>query len=124
MHMDTHVVVAGWGQVTQPKETKNPLDPPGLMIQAAERAGQTLTDPSVLSRLDGIMVVRPLSAHCPDAPDRVARALGANPGFLHISNIGGEFPPDPDQPGCRPNCGKPAGTGAGGGGGSLCETAS
>jgi acetyl-CoA C-acetyltransferase len=92
MHMDTHVVVAGWGQVTQPKETKNPLDPPGLMIQAAERAGQTLTDPSVLSRLDGIMVVRPLSAHCPDAPDRVARALGANPGFLHISNIGGNSP--------------------------------
>ncbi len=90
--MDTHVVIAGWGQITQPKETKNPLNPPGLMIQAAERAGRTLTDPSMLSRLDGILVVRPLSAHCPDAPARVARALGADPGFLHISNIGGNSP--------------------------------
>jgi acetyl-CoA C-acetyltransferase len=90
--MDTHVVVAGWGQVTQPKEADNPEDVPGLMIQAARRAGRTLADPSLLSKLDGILVVRPLSTHCPDAPDRLARALGATPGFTHLSDIGGNSP--------------------------------
>ncbi len=90
--METHVVVAGWGQVTQPKEAESPRDVPGLMIQAARRAGRTLTDPSMLSKLDGILVARPLSAHCPDAPARVARALGADPGFTHISDIGGNSP--------------------------------
>jgi acetyl-CoA C-acetyltransferase len=90
--MDTHVVVAGWAQVTQPKETQNPKDPLALMIQAAENAGRTLADPSVLTRLDGILVVRPLSAHCPDAPVRVAQALGAVPKFSHISHIGGNSP--------------------------------
>ncbi len=92
MRMETHVVVAGWGQVTQPKEAESPRDVPGLMIQAARRAGRTLTDPSMLSKLDGILVARPLSAHCPDAPARVARALGADPGFTHISDIGGNSP--------------------------------
>ena len=90
--METHVVVAGWGQVTQPRETESPRDVPGLMIQAARRAGQTLTDPSLVSQLDGILVVRPLSAHCPDAPAKVARALGADPGFTHLSDIGGNSP--------------------------------
>jgi acetyl-CoA C-acetyltransferase len=90
--MDTHVVVAGWGQITQPKETDRPEGPLGLMIQAAQQAGQTLTDPNVLSRLDGILVVRPLSAHCPDAPAVVARALGADPRFFHMSDIGGNSP--------------------------------
>ncbi|MDT8380181.1 MAG: hypothetical protein RQ739_14945 [Desulfotignum sp.] len=90
--MDTHVVVAGWGQVTQPKETDNPQDVPGLMIQAARRAGRTLADPSILSKLDGIMVVRPLSAYCPDAPATLARALGTDPGFTHVSDIGGNSP--------------------------------
>jgi acetyl-CoA C-acetyltransferase len=90
--MQIHVVVAGWGQVTQPKEAESPRDVPGLMIQAARRAGQTLADPSLVSRLDGILVVRPLSAHCPDAPARVARALGADPGFTHLSDIGGNSP--------------------------------
>ena len=90
--METHVVVAGWGQVTQPKEAESPRDVPGLMIQAARRAGQTLADPSLVSRLDGILVVRPLSAHCPDAPAKVAGALGADPGFTHLSDIGGNSP--------------------------------
>ncbi len=92
MRMDTHVVVAGWGQVTQPKEADNPRDVPGLMVQAARRAGRTLADPSILSKLDGILVVRPLSAHCPDAPARLAAALGATPGFTHLSDIGGNSP--------------------------------
>jgi acetyl-CoA C-acetyltransferase len=90
--MNTHVVVAGWGQVTQPKQTELPKDAMGLMVQAARTAGQKLADPSLLSRLDGIMVVRPLSAHYPDAPGQVARHLGATPAFSHISKIGGNSP--------------------------------
>jgi acetyl-CoA C-acetyltransferase len=90
--MDTHVEVTGWGQVTQPKDTDTPLDVTGLMIQAARQAGRTLADPALLSKLDGILVVRPLSAHCPDAPAQVAGALGADPGFTHISDIGGNSP--------------------------------
>ncbi|MEE4362438.1 MAG: hypothetical protein V2J08_00800 [Desulfotignum sp.] len=90
--MTTHVVVAGWGQVTQPKQAEHPEDAMGLMVQAARTAAQKLADPSVLSRLDGIMVVRPLSANYPDAPGQVAGYLGANPGFSHISKIGGNSP--------------------------------
>jgi len=91
-YMTTHVVVAGWGQVTQPKQTENPEDAMGLMVQAARTAAQKLADPSVLSRLDGIMVVRPLSTHYPDAPEQLAGHLGANPGFSRMSTIGGNSP--------------------------------
>jgi len=90
--MNTHVVVAGWGQVTQPKQAQDPKDPLGLMVAAAKKAGQKLADPGLLSRLDGILVVRPLSAHYPDAPNRVAKSLGAHPAFTHISLIGGNSP--------------------------------
>lgn len=90
--MERHVVVAGWGQVTQPKETENADDPLGLMVRAAKQAGETLGDPDGLRQVDGIMVVRPLSAHYSDAPGQVAERLGAAPRYRHISKIGGNSP--------------------------------
>ncbi len=37
------IVVAGWGQVTQPKEIEyTPKDPMGLMVEASLEAGQKL----------------------------------------------------------------------------------
>ena len=90
----THtVVVAGWGQVTQPKQLDVPRkDPMGLMAQAARRAAQTLSDPSLLCRIDGLMVVKSLSAHYPDPAGQLAAALNCSPRFKHLSRIGGNSP--------------------------------
>lgn len=89
----THVVVAGWGQVTQPRDQARDLkDPLGLMAEAAARSLKKIGSKGLLTRLDGIMVVRPLSRHYPDAAAQLARALGASPGFTHVSGIGGNSP--------------------------------
>ncbi|OQY52322.1 MAG: hypothetical protein B6230_02925 [Desulfobacteraceae bacterium 4572_89] len=87
------IVVAGWGQVTQPKEIEyTPKDPMGLMIEASLEAGQRLADPSALTRLDGIMVVKSLSTHYEAPGTELAARLGASPKFIHTSKIGGNSP--------------------------------
>ncbi len=91
--MERRVVVAGWGQVTQPKELKYKAeDPMGLMIQAATSAAQITTSKKVLKELDGIMVVRILSRHYDSADRQLASHLGASPRYSIVSGIGGNSP--------------------------------
>ncbi len=91
--MGQNVVVAGWGQVIQPKNlSKKPDDPMGLMKSASLEAAQNAGSEKILTRLDGIMVVRTLSRHY-SAPDKqLANALDATPKFTHVSGIGGNSP--------------------------------
>ncbi len=91
--MKKNVVVAGWGQVTQPKKLQTPAqDPMGLMVQASQNAALKLTDPKALARVDGIMVVKSLSAFFPAPPAQLAAKLGASPKFNYVSKIGGNSP--------------------------------
>ncbi|MBU2452050.1 MAG: hypothetical protein KJ668_01910 [Proteobacteria bacterium] len=91
--MERKVVVAGWGQVTQPKElNKTALDPMGLMTRAARKAADLMTSATVLTHLDGIMVVRTLSRHYASPAKQLAQTLGATPKFTHVSGIGGNSP--------------------------------
>lgn len=91
--MKRDVVVAGWGQVTQPKQLEKPAkDPMGLMVQASRKAARKLADPAALTRVDGIMVVRSLSAHYQAPAAELADLLGASPRFMHVSKIGGNSP--------------------------------
>ena len=91
--MEPNVVVAGWGQVLQPKDlNRDPRDPLGLMQEASRQAARTAGSETLLSRLDGVMVVRTLSRHYPDPAKQLAQALGAVPRFTHVSGIGGNSP--------------------------------
>lgn len=91
--MKRDVVVAGWGQVTQPKQLETlAKDPMGLMVQASKKAARKLTDHRALTRVDGIMVVRSLSAHYEAPAAQLATLLGASPRFMHVSKIGGNSP--------------------------------
>jgi len=91
--MKTNVVVAGWGQVTQPKElASHPEDPMGLMVQASVAAAGTLKTPDLLSTVDGILTVKSLSAHYDDPARKLAHRLGASPKFTFESRIGGNSP--------------------------------
>ncbi|WP_457553760.1 hypothetical protein [Desulfobacula sp.] len=91
--MERKVVVAGWGQITQPKKiNKTPLDPMGLMMQASQRAAEMMTSKTVLNHLDGIMVVRNLSRHYRSPARQLAQNLSATPKFLSVSGIGGNSP--------------------------------
>ncbi len=91
--MKTQVVITGWGQVTQPKEqAENLCDPLGLMAAAALKTGEVAGIRNALRNLDGIMVVRPLSAHYPSAAAQLAEKIGASPRFTAVSKIGGNSP--------------------------------
>ncbi len=91
--MERKVVVAGWGQITQPKElNRTPLDPMGLMSKAAQDAAETMTSNKILTNLDGIMVVRTLSRHYTSPAKQLAQKLNAKPKFTHVSGIGGNSP--------------------------------
>ena len=91
--MQTRVVVAGWGQITQPKQIGHPPDDPmGLMVRASRAAARLLKNPSHISDADGIMVVKSLSAHYETPAKRLASRLGARPKFLFESGIGGNSP--------------------------------
>ncbi len=88
-----HVVVAGWGQITQPRDlTQPPEDPMGLMAQAAVMACEKASAKSLVKRLDGIIVVRSLSRHYIEPAAGLARMLGASPKLTHVSGIGGNSP--------------------------------
>jgi acetyl-CoA C-acetyltransferase len=62
------------------------------MAQASVQAGHTAGTEEVLRNLDGIMVVRIVSRHCPDAAGQLAGRLRAVPRFLQVSGIGGHSP--------------------------------
>ncbi|MBU8848182.1 MAG: hypothetical protein KOO64_01490 [Desulfobacterales bacterium] len=91
--MERRVVVAGWGQITQPKDlNKTPHDPMGLMYKASRRAAELMTSSAVLKNLDGIMTIRTLSHHYTSPARQLAGKLSATPNFTHVSGIGGNSP--------------------------------
>ena len=86
------VVVAGWGQVTQPKEASPPfLEPLDLMEQSA-RLAAAQAGRDALSKVDALFVVRPQSRDLRDAPAELARRLGIVPKIARLSGIGGQVP--------------------------------
>ncbi|MBT3178725.1 MAG: hypothetical protein HOG03_06285 [Desulfobacula sp.] len=91
--MERKVVVAGWGQVTQPKQlNQKAKDPMGLMIQASRRAAEMMASKTALTHLDGIMIVRTLSRHYTSPAKQLAQKIGATPKLTHVSGIGGNSP--------------------------------
>ncbi|WDP89707.1 MAG: hypothetical protein HUN04_08255 [Desulfobacter sp.] len=91
--MKTDVVVVGWGQTTQPKNVESAAQGPmGLMVQAALSAARKLKHPECLPAVDGIFIVKSLSAFYPDPARELAGRIGAAPKFLFESEIGGNSP--------------------------------
>ncbi|MCP3872966.1 MAG: hypothetical protein GY699_07405 [Desulfobacteraceae bacterium] len=91
--MERNVVVAGWGQVTQPKNlNKKALDPMGLMVQASKTTQEMMASKNVLKTLDGIMIVRTVSHHYTSPAKQLAQQLGATPKLKYVSKIGGNSP--------------------------------
>ena len=91
--MNRNVVIAGWGQIKQPKEqTEHLLDPVGLMADASKKAAETAGAPDLLTKLDGIMVVRVMSHSVPKAAEQLADKLNASPKLTVVSSIGGNSP--------------------------------
>ncbi len=91
--MERKVVVAGWGQVKQPKILDRPAqDPMDLMKSASLKAAELMTSKKVLKNLDGIMIVRPVSHHYISPAKQLAQNLESFPKFTHVSGIGGNSP--------------------------------
>ncbi|MCF6248391.1 MAG: hypothetical protein L3J69_13680, partial [Desulfobacula sp.] len=91
--MERNVVVAGWGQVVQPKKINiKAQDPMGLMVRAAVQASETTISRNVLKELDGVMVVRTLSRHYLSPAKQLASNIGASPQLATVSGIGGNSP--------------------------------
>ncbi len=91
--MERNVVVAGWGQITQPKNTDKPvLDPMGLMSHAAGKAAEMMASKDVLKTLDGIMIVRTVSRHYTSPARQLAEQINASPKLTYVSDIGGNSP--------------------------------
>lgn len=88
------VVLAGWGQVTQGKE--EPLDrvhdPIGLMAGASGQAFEMCGVSDVSGSLDGVMVVKVMSANYASADQCLAERMGIMPHFSMTSKIGGNSP--------------------------------
>ena len=70
----------------------NALGPIGLMTQASFRAERVMGREGVLANLDGLMVVRIVSRHCPDSAGQLAHRIHAAPWFTQVSGIGGNSP--------------------------------
>ena len=86
------VMVAGWGQVTQPKEASPPfLEPLDLMEESA-RLAASHAGRDALRKVDALFVVRPQSRDLRDAPAELARRLGIAPRVARLSGIGGQVP--------------------------------
>ncbi len=90
--MNQRVVLTGWGQVTQPKQSKPPfLDPIDMMEQAARDAGK-LAGADVWNQVDTVLAVRTQSRNLVDPAGTLTRRLGIHPRRTHVSGIGGEVP--------------------------------
>ncbi len=91
--MERNVVVAGWGQVIQPKKLEGKAkDPMGLMAQAAGKAAEKTISKNVLKELDSVMIVRTLSHHYLSPAKQLASKIGASPQLTTVSDIGGNSP--------------------------------
>ncbi|MGR8919799.1 MAG: hypothetical protein ACU85V_09275 [Gammaproteobacteria bacterium] len=90
--MHAPVVVAGWGQVTQPKSATPPwLDPVDMMTEAAREAGR-VAGPGMLDAVDAVLVVRTQSRVLEQPDVELARRLGLEPRISEVSGIGGQVP--------------------------------
>ncbi len=91
--MKRNVVVAGWGQITQPKDIDGPvLDPLGLMHEASLRAAIRAGSADILTELDAVMVVRTLSRHYISPAHELKDRLDSTARLTHVSGIGGNSP--------------------------------
>jgi len=91
--MERNVVVAGWGQIKQPKKIQTPaLDLMGLMVEACRQAEEKTQSKKVLSSIQGIMVVTPGSQNIETPARLLADKLEATPRFKTDSGIGGNSP--------------------------------
>ena len=91
--MEEKVVVAGWGQIKQPKILDRPAqDPMGLMKIASLKAAESMASKKVLKNLDGIMIVRTVSHHYISPAKQLAQNLKAYPKYTCVSKIGGNSP--------------------------------
>lgn len=90
--MAARIMVAGWGQVTQPKQATPPfMDPLDMMVEAARRAGAAAGS-GALAAIDTLLVVRAQSRVLQDPGGAVARRLGIRPPRIQVSGIGGQVP--------------------------------
>ncbi|MBW1988112.1 MAG: acetyl-CoA acetyltransferase [Deltaproteobacteria bacterium] len=85
-------VAVGQGQVTQPKNAQNPLDPVGLMVQAAQKALDDAGPPALAKAVDEVWVVNIISYSYADAPGRLVKALGLAPKGTMYGALGGNTP--------------------------------
>ncbi|MEQ8662498.1 MAG: hypothetical protein RLW62_16910 [Gammaproteobacteria bacterium] len=90
--MSRHVVVSGWGQVTQPREAGPPFGDPLDLMETAARRAAAQAGRNVLAKIDALFVVRPQSRAL-EAPERtLAARLGLTPRVARLSGIGGQVP--------------------------------
>ena len=90
--MQHRIVLAGWGQVTQPKQATEPLmDPLDMMVKASEIAAEQ-AGRNVLSAVDTLLVVRTQSRNLVDPLANLSTRLGFKPSYAKVSGIGGEVP--------------------------------
>ena len=86
------IVVAGWGQTTQPKNATPPyLDPIEMMVGAAADAARVGGD-GIVQHIDTVLVVRTQSRNLESPGETIARRLGIKPHTIRVSGIGGEVP--------------------------------
>ncbi len=86
------VVIAGWGQITQPKQASPPfLDPIDMMERAARDAGD-VAGAGLLGEVDALLLVRTQSRNLRDPARELAERLGVRPRLSRVSGIGGEVP--------------------------------
>lgn len=91
--MERNVVVAGWSQITQPKQLDiPPLDLMELMAKTCRQAAGIMGSNTVLSSLQGIMVVTSGSRYIQSPARQLAQTIGAAPKFCAESGIGGNSP--------------------------------
>jgi acetyl-CoA C-acetyltransferase len=90
--MSEAIVIAGWGQVTQPKNATPPLLDPIDMMERAARDAAAQAGARVLERIDAILAVRTQSRNLTDPAGDLARRLGARPRLLRVSGVGGQVP--------------------------------
>ncbi|MEJ2168238.1 MAG: hypothetical protein P8185_04485 [Deltaproteobacteria bacterium] len=92
--MNRHIVLAGWGQITQsgPAGADDLLGPIGLMAAASQRAFEMIGSFDAARRLEGLMTVKVMSAYYPSAHRLLAERLGLSPRFSVTSTIGGNSP--------------------------------
>ena len=90
--MSEPIVVAGWGQNTQPKKASPPyLDPLDMMERAAREAGR-IAGQGIWQHIDTVLVVRTHSRNLTSPGEAIADRLRINPHTVCVSGIGGETP--------------------------------